>query len=495
MAQGIETVNALQNEDVSTDLMGDARAQQVEIVLADDWRDIGELPRVLAQESDEVFRFHYHIRIVDFSGHAHDWVRRLLEDPILLDCHRVIDVLSPEDYETLSADSVDVCLVEDARAKVGHFTSWQCRQDRLSFSNYLKLRKEFVFVLKALEVALKQGPSSQECKFLLEQFRDGYHALVKTGQTPELDYKAMRKLFDVTNGAFNDYFLEIMQRSHPVVEAAQFDDSIGLVDSREYHSALSNLKEEGVFIFENKVDQQLCQQLYDFARTAPCVPYGNTTAVIRQIYDPANPQSLRYNFGEYDVIKRPEVQRIATDPSLLSLVQAHFGCEPILDIAIMWWSTAFQTDDNELSVAAQKYHYDMSTPNFLKVFVYLTDVNEESGPHCYVKKSHGQRPLLMLRDGRPPDEKVERLYGRDAITEVTGPRGTLFVADTRGIHKGKALKKGHRLVLQLEYTSCVYGDVKQKRLNIEKDACTTQFLQARKHYPRIFSRFEVDDCG
>jgi hypothetical protein len=40
---------------------------------------------------------------------------------------------------------------------------------------------------------------------------------------------------------------------------------------------------------------------------------------------------------------------------------------------------------------------------------------------------------------------------------VTGPRGTILAEDTRGLHKGKPVAKGDRLVLEFEFSSSMFG--------------------------------------
>ena len=39
---------------------------------------------------------------------------------------------------------------------------------------------------------------------------------------------------------------------------------------------------------------------------------------------------------------------------------------------------------------------------------------------------------------------------------MCGEAGSIFIGDTKCWHKGTPLKKGHRLVLELEYTSSLF---------------------------------------
>ena len=86
------------------------------------------------------------------------------------------------------------------------------------------------------------------------------------------------------------------------------------------------------------------------------------------------------------------------------------------------------------------YHVDAYTAEF-KAFCYLTDVPDRSwGPYSYVKGSH--RPdwrrflnhRLAQARGGPPTDVFH--YEREAVVDVLGERGTLAIADQRGVHRG-----------------------------------------------------------
>ena len=62
------------------------------------------------------------------------------------------------------------------------------------------------------------------------------------------------------------------------------------------------------------------------------------------------------------------------------------------------------------SEAAQLFHFDMDRIRFLKVFIYLTDVGTENGPHVYVRGSHRSKPPAFFRDRRFSDAEVKRAF-------------------------------------------------------------------------------------
>jgi hypothetical protein len=48
-------------------------------------------------------------------------------------------------------------------------------------------------------------------------------------------------------------------------------------------------------------------------------------------------------------------------------------------------------------------------------------------------------------------------FGDDALVRLTGPAGTVFAADTGGLHKGLPPRTGHRLVFQVEFATSLFG--------------------------------------
>jgi hypothetical protein len=100
--------------------------------------------------------------------------------------------------------------------------------------------------------------------------------------------------------------------------------------------------------------------------------------------------------------------------------------------------------------AVQRYHRDPDDWRFLKLFVYLTDVDLDAGPHVFVKGSHLTAARLRARPYTGQD--IDLLHGAGAALPVTGPAGTSFLADTYGIHRGMVPIRRARLILQAQYS-------------------------------------------
>jgi hypothetical protein len=126
-------------------------------------------------------------------------------------------------------------------------------------------------------------------------------------------------------------------------------------------------------------------------------------------------------------------------------------------LVTMWWSLAVPSNQQEQSAAAQLFHFDLDRLSFLKFFVYLTDVTPLNGPHCYVAGSHrGFKNAKLQRDGRFSDAEIKAHYPSEEV-QIVGQKGTIFVADTKGFHKGLPLESGERLIFQIEFSNSLFG--------------------------------------
>jgi hypothetical protein len=108
------------------------------------------------------------------------------------------------------------------------------------------------------------------------------------------------------------------------------------------------------------------------------------------------------------------------------------------------------------------WHRDSPFSHQFKAILYLSDVGPDNGPFQYIKGSHRKEPLvaaarslgLSYQTYRFPTEQIERLERENVMpspTTFTGRRGTLLLADTRGLHRGQPLRAGARLALTRYY--------------------------------------------
>ena len=345
---------------------------------------------------------------------------------------------------------------------------------------------ELLARLPALREGLRRAagghPRAREVDALLDVFVDGYGTYARTGQTPLRANTAMRQLFVITNGTLNRALQEIHRVVYPPAPIAEPRGLLADIDEGEIRAALENIERDGLHVFSERVPDELLDRLEAFARQTPLLPHPGGKEEV--LYDEDNPVATAYYLQPPRVLSDPAGRELYTDTSLLAMAQRVLGCQPVLSHLGSWWSTCF--GGKAVSEVAQLYHFDMDRPAFVQFFIYLTDVDENNGPHCFVRRSHRERPMPLRRDGRIPDEEIREHYTKDDVLEIYGQRGTIFAVETTAFHKGKPLTQGHRLVFQWIYATNLFG-AEHAELPVPDDV-DQGFLDTVRHYPHTFER-------
>lgn len=159
----------------------------------------------------------------------------------------------------------------------------------------------------------------------------------------------------------------------------------------------------------------------------------------------AGPETHVGTFDDSVVIRAPHALAIANDPGVLSVVSQALGARPIISSMTAWWSIPHAGAARE----AELFHRDVDDWRFIKLFVYLTDVDDESGPHAYVPGSHASAGLRQIK--RYSDEEVEAAYPGQCVT-ICGPAGEAFLENTQGLHRGIPPRSRMRLLFQVIYS-------------------------------------------
>jgi len=115
---------------------------------------------------------------------------------------------------------------------------------------------------------------------------------------------------------------------------------------------------------------------------------------------------------------------------------------------------------------SQLWHRDHEDRRVLKVFLYMNDVGNSTGPFWYLKGSHrgGQYGKLFPLKFLPPltprmtdAEFIPKVSGDDLL-KFTGSKYTLILADTMGLHKGGYCTEKSRIMLMAGF--CTRGRYK-----------------------------------
>lgn len=170
--------------------------------------------------------------------------------------------------------------------------------------------------------------------------------------------------------------------------------------------------------------------------------------------DAVPPQTHVSHYRDEDIVRVPHLLELANHPRVLAPVARWLGGRPTLAALRLWWSTPSGDGTPE---HAELFHRDVDDLRFVKLFVYLTDVTENTGPHVFVDGSHLVDRLTAIR--RYEDDEVEAAFGAERIRRLVGPAGTAFLENTYGMHRGVPPATGPRLIFQPLYalSPLIYG--------------------------------------
>ena len=165
--------------------------------------------------------------------------------------------------------------------------------------------------------------------------------------------------------------------------------------------------------------------------------------------------------------------RLAFDNRVLDVVNHYLRVWGKLTYLDLWY--AMPSGERLSRIGSQRWHRDPEDKRMLKLYLYLADASAASGPLQYIPDScrGGRYEHTWPRrrpDGipYPPQETIEAEIGPSNWITCTGPKGTLVLCDTSGLHRGGINTNGRRV------------------------AATWTFVTPASLYPR---RFEVDYKG
>ena len=293
--------------------------------------------------------------------------------------------------------------------------------EQANFLNKIKqLYKKLVFILKKI---LKKVPIIFHLLKIIQDRRYFYHFLqgFLTNKNSRFFFKNLEsKLFHRKIDISIDHFIDV-------------------------NDALDNLKKNGFVENPLVVSNKQINEIVNFLKSKPMHDPEQGLAGYFSYKD--KPKNIKRGFYRCeDVAYAPNILDIANDPKILSIAYNYFGAIPKIDYIGSWWSFPSNTP-----ALTQSFHRDIDTLNSLKLFVYLTEVDSDSGPHVYIKGSHNSS-YRTSKGKQHDDNELKKKFKNTDIVSFEGKSGYSFIADTFGFHKGLPPSSKNRLVLQVIYT-------------------------------------------
>ena len=149
--------------------------------------------------------------------------------------------------------------------------------------------------------------------------------------------------------------------------------------------------------------------------------------------------------------------RACLSPRMLGVANAYLQMWAKLSYVDLWYTVPQQAEVER--VASQRWHFDFDDKHLLKAFLYLRDVDAQTGPFEYVAESqpggkyHDVRPWRPMNYGRVDEDEVARRVPEDAVQTFTAPAGTIIFCNTSGLHRGGFATAAPRILATATYCS------------------------------------------
>ena len=211
-----------------------------------------------------------------------------------------------------------------------------------------------------------------------------------------------------------------------------------------YEQTLATLQADGHALLGALLTPSQLGDIHRYLADRLLAPHGRSLPTFPAHKPPPGTRMAEYSI--VDTLACPHLLALANSAPLVRLAAHYIGCKPTISAIGLRWSYPQAGNGSGL----QGFHRDCDDWRFIKVFVYLTDVDDGAGPHVYVSGTHHEHCSMRLQPYS--DDEVAKSYDPSRITSVTGAAGTGFAVDTRGIHKGLVPTQKPRLLLQIQYS-------------------------------------------
>jgi hypothetical protein len=157
--------------------------------------------------------------------------------------------------------------------------------------------------------------------------------------------------------------------------------------------------------------------------------------------------------------------KIAEHPNIIHIAKAYFKMDrPRLVYYDLWENFP----SGEAPKNAQLWHRDRDDLQILKIFIYLTDVDERTGafvyaPGTHILGKHQKEPRYSLDETgtkRTSDDQMAQVVPETDWISGAGKKLSIVFADTHGFHKGGYVKEDYRFLYTCMYLSPYSGRIR-----------------------------------
>jgi hypothetical protein len=164
--------------------------------------------------------------------------------------------------------------------------------------------------------------------------------------------------------------------------------------------------------------------------------------------------------------------RLGLNTRLLDMANAYLGMWAKLEYVDVWYTPPVEDPQRRSS---QRWHRDFNDRHLLKAFLYLVDVDEETGPFEYVPRTAPGNELDYLWPWRPLGENYppeQELLDKiaDRTVSFTAPKGTIIFCNTCGFHRGGFATGKPRALATVTYSSpASLASLTERNFSVQSD--------------------------
>ena len=143
---------------------------------------------------------------------------------------------------------------------------------------------------------------------------------------------------------------------------------------------------------------------------------------------------------------------------ILNIIKGYLGSDVVLSNLQLWYSN----NQKFVSGGSQNLHMDGEDAKQIKMFFYLSDVDEQSGPLCVISKTQSKilnkiknkKKFIQRKTKKISDNEFQDISNNIKIHSMIGPKGSLNLIDTSNCyHFGSRPGKNTRYLLMYQFLS------------------------------------------
>jgi hypothetical protein len=261
-----------------------------------------------------------------------------------------------------------------------------------------------------------------------------------------------------SRGLFESHPVQLDETQREVVDALDAEGYCLIPFSKLFSAELWSELSADAAQFTREMENQLA------GRAEPKKRPKNTKSLMRRVkavLKPAGPKKEKAFMGrrykETPLTLDSHWLRLGASRRVLDIVNTYLGMWSKLSYADQWYSPPRGPEANR--VGSMRWHRDYNDQHLVKVFVYLCDVDEGTGPFEYIPGSArngpyaNEWPWAPLGETYPPQEELERRIPQSAARTFTGPEGSVILCNTSGFHRGGFATEKPRNLFVYNYVS------------------------------------------